>query len=73
MFVHAEGLSFKKTLLAEEQTRPDVARKRARLKAHQGRVARATPRMLRTVYPTGAHWLNGAYRTLPSHLSDRGP
>jgi transposase len=39
VFVHAEGLSFKKTLLAEEQTRPDVARKRARWKAHQGRVA----------------------------------
>jgi transposase len=36
VFVHAEGLSFKKTLLAEEQTRPDVARKRARWKAHQG-------------------------------------
>src|SRR6202044_2963536 len=29
----------KKTLLAEEQTRPDVARKRARWKAHQGRLA----------------------------------
>jgi hypothetical protein len=39
VFVHAEGLSFKKTLLAEEQTRPDVARKRARWKTHQGRVA----------------------------------
>jgi len=39
VFVHAEGLSFKKTLLAEEQTRPDVARKRARWKAHQGRIA----------------------------------
>jgi len=29
----------KKTLLAEEQTRPDVARKRARWKVHQRRVA----------------------------------
>ena len=29
----------KKTLLAEEQRRPDVARKRARWKAHQGRLA----------------------------------
>ena len=38
VFVHAEGLSFKKALLAEEQTRPDV-RKRARWKAHQGRIA----------------------------------
>jgi len=36
VFVHAEGLSFKKTTLPEEQTRPDVARKRARWKAHQG-------------------------------------
>jgi transposase len=40
VFVHAEGLSFKKTLLPEEQTRPDVARRRARWKAHQGRIAR---------------------------------
>ena len=36
MFVHAEGLSFKKKTLPEEQTRPDVARKRARWKAYQG-------------------------------------
>ena len=39
VFLHAEGLSFKKTLLPEEQTRPDVARKRARWKAYQGRIA----------------------------------
>ena len=39
VFVHAEGLSFKKALLPEEQTRPDVARRRARWKAHQGRIA----------------------------------
>ena len=39
VFLHAEGLSFKKTLLPEEQTRPDVARQRARWKAHQGRIA----------------------------------
>ena len=39
MFVHAEGLSFKKKLLPEEQTRPDVARERAHWKAHQGRIA----------------------------------
>ena len=38
VFVHAEGLSFKKTALPEEQTRRDVARKRARWKAHQGRI-----------------------------------
>jgi hypothetical protein len=31
----------KKTLLAEEQTRPDVARKRARWKTHQGLIAPA--------------------------------
>lgn len=37
-FAHAEGLSFKKTALASEQDRPDVARKRARWKAHQGGV-----------------------------------
>jgi transposase len=39
VFVHAEGLSFKKTLLPDEQTRPDVARRRARWKAYQGRIA----------------------------------
>ena len=39
VFVHAEGLSFKKTVLPEEQTRPDVARRRARWKAYQGRIA----------------------------------
>ena len=35
-FVHAEGLSFKKTALASEQDRPDVARKRARWNKHLG-------------------------------------
>ena len=39
VFVHAEGLSFKKTLLPEEQIRPDVARKRARWKTYQSRIA----------------------------------
>ncbi|MCA6227496.1 MAG: IS630 family transposase [Phenylobacterium sp.] len=39
VFLHAEGLSFKKTLLPEEQTRPDVARKRDRWKAYQSRIA----------------------------------
>jgi hypothetical protein len=33
-FVHAEGLSFKKTLLPAEQDRPT----RARWKVHQGRI-----------------------------------
>jgi hypothetical protein len=33
------GPELKKTLLAEEQRRPGVARKRARLKAYQGRIA----------------------------------
>jgi transposase len=37
-FVHAEGLSFKKTIQPAEQDRPDVARKRLRWKAHQSRV-----------------------------------
>ena len=37
-FAHAEGLGFKKTALASEQDRPDVARKRLRWKAHQGGV-----------------------------------
>jgi len=37
-FVHADGLSFKKTALASEQDRPDVARKRKRWKAHQGEI-----------------------------------
>jgi len=30
LFVHAEGLSYKKTVLPTEQARPDIARKRAR-------------------------------------------
>ncbi len=38
VFVHAEGLSFKKTQLPQEQTRPDVARKRTRWQAYQGRI-----------------------------------
>jgi len=38
VFLHAEGLSFKKIVLPAEQTRPDVARKRVRWKAHQGRI-----------------------------------
>ncbi|MBW6496238.1 MAG: IS630 family transposase [Burkholderiaceae bacterium] len=37
-FAHAEGLSFKKTALASEQDRPDIARKRARWKARQGSI-----------------------------------
>ncbi len=37
-FVHAEGLSFKKTIRPTEQDRPDIARKRIRWKAHQGRI-----------------------------------
>ena len=39
VFLHVKGLSFEKNVLPEEQTRPDVARKRARWKAHQGRIA----------------------------------
>ncbi|HEX2801998.1 MAG TPA: IS630 family transposase [Phenylobacterium sp.] len=39
VFLHAEDLSFKKTLFPQEQTRPDVARKRERWKAYQGRIA----------------------------------
>jgi hypothetical protein len=38
VFVHAEGLSFKKTSRAAEQDRPDVARKRRRWKAHQNKI-----------------------------------
>ena len=38
-FVHAEKLSFKKkTLIAGEQDRPDVARRRAQWAEHQGRI-----------------------------------
>jgi hypothetical protein len=36
--VRRGGLSFKKTLFATEQDRPDVARRRARWKAYQGRL-----------------------------------
>ena len=37
-FAHGEGLSFKKTTLASEQERPDIARKRARWRARQGSI-----------------------------------
>jgi transposase len=37
-FVHAEKLSFKKTVHASEQDRPDVARRRAQWRAHQGSI-----------------------------------
>lgn len=37
-FVHAVGLSFKKSALASEMDRPDAARRRARWKRHQGQV-----------------------------------
>jgi hypothetical protein len=37
-FVHAEGLSFKKTALASEQDRPDVARRRLQWKKYQARI-----------------------------------
>ena len=37
-FVHAERLSFKKTVLAAEQDRPDVARRRAQWRAYQPRI-----------------------------------
>jgi transposase len=36
-FVHAEELSFKKTIEPAEQDRPNIARKRIHWKAHQGR------------------------------------
>jgi len=38
VFLHAEGLSFKKTLFPQEQTRPDIARKRDRWRRYQGLV-----------------------------------
>jgi transposase len=37
-FLHAEKLSFKKTLVASERDRPDVARKQAQWKKYQGRI-----------------------------------
>jgi len=37
-FAHVQGLSFKKTVLASEQDRPDLARKRVRWKARQASV-----------------------------------
>jgi hypothetical protein len=37
-FVHAEKLSFKKSLVASERDRPDIARKRAQWKKYQGRI-----------------------------------
>jgi transposase len=38
-FVHAEKLSFKKTVVAGERDRPDIARRRAQWIKHQGRIA----------------------------------
>src|SRR5262249_1342885 len=37
-FVHAEGLSFKKTVLAGEQARQDIARRRAQWHRYQRRI-----------------------------------
>ncbi len=37
-FLHAEGLSFKKTLFAKEQDRPDIARRREQWRKYQGRI-----------------------------------
>jgi hypothetical protein len=37
-FVHAEKLGFKKTVVASERDRPDVARRRARWKSRQSRI-----------------------------------
>ena len=37
-FVHAEQLSFKKTMLAAEQDRPDVARRREQWRRYQSRI-----------------------------------
>jgi transposase len=37
-FVHAEGLSYKKTVRAGEQERPDIARHRARWRTYQRRI-----------------------------------
>jgi len=37
-FIHAEGLSYKKTTAAKEQDRPDVARRREQWRKYQGRI-----------------------------------
>ena len=37
-FVHAEKLSFKKTVVASERDRPDVARRRAQWSKYQDRI-----------------------------------
>jgi len=37
-FVRSEGMSFKKSLFAEEQARPAIARRRAQWKKYQGRL-----------------------------------
>src|SRR5438552_7514666 len=37
-FVHAERLSFKKTVVASERDRPDIARRRVRWMNRQGRI-----------------------------------
>ena len=38
VFVHDEGLSYKKTLVAGEQDRPDIARRRAQWRQYQRRI-----------------------------------
>jgi transposase len=37
-FVHREGKSFKKKVYGDEQSRPDIARRRERWRKHQGRI-----------------------------------
>jgi transposase len=38
VFVHDEGLSYKKTLVAGEQDRPDIARRRAQWRQYQRQI-----------------------------------
>ena len=63
--VHRAGYSFKKTALAAEQCRSDVARRRARWKRHQKRV---DPRQLVFIDET---WAKTNMVPLPPELRDK--
>lgn len=75
VLVRAEGLSFKKPPLAEEQTRPDVARRRTPWKADQTKIA-PQPRCSSTRPGSNPTWRlarPGVARKTPAGLSAPRP
>ena len=68
-FAHAEGLSFKKTALASEQDRPDVARKRLKWKAHQGGVDLQRLVFIDESEPLKASLVQAQWRTVKTNMA----